>query len=89
MSDGQSFLFHKCYTKGGTDLLYFFDFTLKLCNWLAANRPGHQLLITMDNLNIHKHPMIIHLIYSCSYHVVVCTPYWSCDGSIEYFFNTL
>jgi hypothetical protein len=33
--------------------------------------------------------MIIHLIYSRGHHVVFCAPYWSCDGSIEYDFNTL
>ncbi len=27
--DGHSFSFHKCYTKGGTDLLRFFDFMLE------------------------------------------------------------
>jgi hypothetical protein len=88
--DGHSFLFHKCYTKGGMDLLRFFDFMLELCDWLAANCPGHQFLFTMDNLNIHKHPMIIHLIYSRGHCVVFCAPYWSsCDGFIENVFNTL
>ncbi len=85
---GQSFLFHKCYTKGGTDLLCFDDFMLKLCNWLAANCLGHEFLIRMDNLNIHKHPMMIDLIYFCGHRVVVRVPYWSCAGSIEYGFNT-
>jgi hypothetical protein len=87
--DDHSFLFHKCYTKGGTDLLRFFDFMLKLCDWLAVNRLGRQFLFTMDNLNIHKLPVIIHLIYSHGHCVVFRAPYWSCDGSIEYVFNTL
>jgi hypothetical protein len=87
--DGHSFSFHKYYTKGGTDLLCIFDSMLKLCNWLAVNRPGHQFLFIMDNLNIHKHPMIIHFIYSRGHRVVFRAPYWSCDGSIEYVFNTL
>jgi hypothetical protein len=86
---GHSFLFNKCYTEGGTDLLCFFNFMLGLCDWLVANHPKRQFLFTMDNLNIHKHWMIIHLIYSHGHHVVFCAPYWSCDGSIEYVFNTL
>ncbi len=57
--NGHSFSFHKCFTKGGMDLLRFFDFMLELCDWLAVNCPGRQFLFTMDNLNIHKHPMII------------------------------
>jgi hypothetical protein len=86
---GQSFSFLKSYTKGGTNLLRFFNFMLKLCNWLVANHPGRQILSTMDNLNIYKHPMIIHLLYSRGHCVVFQAPYWSCDGSIEYIFNTL
>jgi hypothetical protein len=46
-------------------------------------------LFAIDNLNIHKHQMIIHFIYSHCHCVVFCAPYWSCDGSIEYVFNTL
>ncbi len=87
--DGHSFLFHKCHTKGGIDLLCFFDFMLELCDWLAANHPGRQFLFTMDNLNIHKHPVMINLIYSHGHCVVFRAPYWYCDGSIEYVFNTL
>jgi hypothetical protein len=85
----QSFSFHKCYTKGGADLLRFFDFMLDLCDWLATNHPGHQFLITIDNLNIHKHPMIIHLIYFRGHRVVFHAPYWYCAGSIEYVVHTL
>jgi hypothetical protein len=71
------------------DLLRFFDFMLELCNWLAANRPGCHFLFTMGNLNIHKHPMILHFIYSCGHCAVFHAPYWSYDGSIEYVFKTL
>ena len=83
------FSFHKCYTKGGADLLRFFDFMLELCDWLAVNHPGRQFLFTMDNLNIHKPLMIIHLIYSRGHRVLFHALYWSCNGSIEYVFDTL
>ncbi len=43
----------------------------------------------MDNLNLHKHPMTITLVYLHGHRVVFWAPYWSCDGAIEYIFNTL
>ena len=44
---------------------------------------------TMDNLNIHKHGLILNLIRNAGYRVVFRAPYWSCDGAIEYVFNTI
>ncbi len=41
------------------------------------------------NLNIHKHPVILDLIHVREYRVIFREPYWSCDGAIEYVFNTL
>jgi len=43
----------------------------------------------MDNLNIHRHPAIDNLIHAQGHRVVLRAPYWSCDGAIEYVFNTL
>jgi hypothetical protein len=43
---------------------------------------------TMDNLNIHKHRLILNLIRNAGYRVVFRAPYWSRDGAIEYF-NTI
>jgi hypothetical protein len=86
---GQAFSFHQTYTEGGTDQFRFYSYMLELCNWLDANRNGRSFLFTMDNLNIHKHAMIINMIYSRGHRVVYRAPYWSCDGAIEYVFNTL
>jgi hypothetical protein len=47
------FSFHKCYTKGWMDLLPFFDFMLKLCDWLAVNYPGRQFFVHDGQL---EHP---------------------------------
>ena len=33
--------------------------------------------------------MTTNLIYACVHHMVFRAPYWSCDGAIEYAFNTL
>ncbi len=74
---------------GGTNLWCFYNFMMELCNWLEANRPGQDVLFTMDNLNIHKHPSIFNLIHERGHHFVFCAPYWSCDGAIEYVFKML
>ena len=84
-----SFSFHRCFMEGGTDLWRFYNFMLELCNWLEANRPGRSFIFTMDNLNIHRHPAIDNLIHARGHRVVFRAPYWSCDGAIEYVFNTL
>jgi hypothetical protein len=67
----------------------FTNYMLELFNWLDTNRNGRSFLFTMDNLNLHKHPMIINMIHSRDHRVVYHAPYWSCDGAIEYVFNTL
>ena len=86
---GQTFSFHRCYTEGGTDLLQLFNFMLELCDWLDAHRPGRSFLFTMDNLNIHKHPVILNLIHGRNHRMIFWAPCWSCDGAIEYIFNTI
>jgi hypothetical protein len=86
---GQAFSFHRCFMEGGTDLWRFFNYMTELCEWLAANRPGRNFIFTMDNLNIHRHPLIDNLIHARGHRVVFRAPYWSCDGAIEYVFNTL
>jgi hypothetical protein len=86
---GQSFSFHRCFTEGGTDLYRFFNYMTELCDWLDDNRPGRSFLFTMDNLNLHRHPIVSNLIYGRGHRVVFRAPYWSCDGSIEYVFNTV
>jgi hypothetical protein len=87
--EGESFSFHRCFIEGGTDLFRFYNFLFELFDWLDANRPGRSFLLTMDNLNIHCHPAMLHLIADRGHRVVFRAPYWSCDGAIEYVFNTL
>ena len=58
-------------------------------DWLGYNQPGRSFLFTMDNLNFHRHPVTTNLIYARGHCVVFRAPYWSCDGAIEYVFNTL
>jgi len=56
---------------------------------LDLNRPGLEFCLTMDNLNIHKHPAVLDLIDDAGHKIVFRAPYWSCDGAIEYVFNTI
>ena len=87
--DGQAFSFHRCFVEGGTDLFRFYNFLLELFDWLAEHRPERLFLLTMDNMNIHRHPAVLNLVAERGHRVVFRAPYWSCDGSIKYVFNTL
>ncbi len=87
--EDKAFSFYRCFTEGRTDLFQFFNFLLELFYWLDANCPGRSFLLTMDNLNIHHHPVIHNLIANHGHRVVFHAPYWSCDGAIKYVFNTI
>ena len=90
LGDGNiSYEFHKQYTEGGTDLWRFYCFMRDLIEDLATQFTGQSFCFTMDNLNIHKHPVILELIQDTGHRVVFRAPYWSCDGAIEYVFNTI
>ena len=69
---GQAFSFHRCFNEGGTDQWRFFNYMTELCDWLAANHPGRSFVFTMDNLNIHSHPLIDNLIHARGHRVVFC-----------------
>jgi hypothetical protein len=71
------------------NLWRFDNFMHNLMEWLDINRPGWSFLFTIDNLNLHRHPVTTKLIYACGHCVVFWAPYWSCDGAIEYIYNTL
>jgi len=86
---GEAFSFHRCFTEGGTNLWRFFNYMRNLMDWLDNNRPGRSFLFTMDNLNLHRHLVTTNLIYERGHRMVFRGPYWSCDGAIEYVFNTL
>ncbi|KAL7451696.1 hypothetical protein ACHAWC_003509 [Mediolabrus comicus] len=81
--------FHRLYSSGGTDLYRFYTFMSELIEFLNTNYPGRSFLFTMDNLNIHKHFIILDLIEDAGHRIVFRAPYWSCDGAIEYVFNTI
>lgn len=83
------FEFHRMFAEGGTDLTRFYTYMEEFIEWLDLNRPGSEFCFTMDNLNIHKHPAVLDLIDDAGHKIVFRAPYWSCDGAIEYVFNTI
>ena len=85
----EPFQFHQQFQRGGTNLARFYNFIDELLNQLAEQFPNQQFLFTMDNLNIHKHQSVKDLIHNAGHGIVYRAPYWSCDGAIEYVFNTL
>ena len=87
--ENDPFEFHRTYYEGGTNTWRFYCFMRDFIEWLDTNRPGDSFCFTMDNLNIHKSPVILDLIDSSGHRVVFRAPYWSCDGAIEYVFNTI
>ena len=88
--DGDNpFEFHRMFSQGGTDLARFFTFMSEFIEYLDVNRPNESFCFTLDNLNIHNHPIILNLIEEAGHRVVFRAPYWSCDGAIEYVFNTI
>ena len=85
----QAFSFHRCYTGGNTDLWRFYNYISDLCNWLADHCLERLFLFTMDNLNLHRGPLVQDLKHSLRHSIVYRAPYWSCDGLIEYVLNTI
>ena len=83
------FSFHRQFTEGGTDLFRFYCFMRDLLHFLSTNYPNRSFLFTMDNLNIHKYPVVLQLIHHHGHRNVFRAPYWSCDGAIEYVFNSI
>jgi hypothetical protein len=75
VGDGEAFSFHRCFTEGGTNLWRFFNYMRNLMDWLDNNRPGRSFLFTMDNLNLHRHPVTTNLIYARGHRVVFRAPY--------------
>ncbi len=73
----------------GLTIFCFYNFIEWTILSLAQNYPSRSFCFTMDNLNIHHNPLILQLITKSGHQYVFWAPYWSCDGTIEYTFNTI
>jgi hypothetical protein len=66
-----------------------YTFIESIIDQLAIDWPGRTFCFTMDNLNIHHSPVLLHMIASWGHRYLFWVPYWSVDGPIEYVFNTI
>ncbi len=73
----------------GLTIFRFYNFIERIILSLAQTYPGRSFCFTMDNLNIHHNPLVLQLITESGHRYVFRAPYWSCDGAIEYIFNTI
>ena len=77
--------------KGGTILDRVANFMQVVLDDLATNpqTARRRFVFTMDNLNVHKHPLIVNMISGAGHGLVFRAPYWPVDGAVEYVFNTI
>ena len=75
--------------EGGTTIHRVYTFFERITDQLAIDRPGRSFCFTMDNLNIHHHPMVLGLLRNRGHRYLFRAPYWSVDGPMEYIFNTI
>jgi hypothetical protein len=77
----------EAWSSEGTNLFRLYNFLERIILDLAPL--GRSFCFTMDNLNIHKNPIILNLIMGAGHRYVFRAPYWAVDGAIEYIFNTI
>jgi len=70
----------------GTTSALFTEYIRRLLRRLA---PGVRRIFLWDNLRAHYCPEVANLIYAAGHAIVPRTPYYPCDGPIEYVFNQL
>lgn len=75
--------------EGGTTIARMLDFVQLILNDIGPATPESWYCFTMDNLNSHKNPMVVNLIYAFGHGVCFRAPYYAVDGAIEYVFNNI
>ncbi len=80
---------HEIWEGEGTTFAIFYRFIEQIIGQLNEDYPGRSFCFTMDNLNVHHNPEILELISEAGHRYIFWAPYWSCDGAIEYVFNTI
>jgi hypothetical protein len=79
----------ECWEHGGTTIDKFVDFIELILDYLRQIFQGQKFIFTMDNLNVHKNPMVVAMIAAEGHGIVFRAPYWPVDGVIEYVFNII
>ena len=85
--DGERWLMME--DRSGTTLPLCVRFIRHILDGLGQGMPGNRRCIVMDNLNVHKHPVVLQMITQAGHMHNFRAPYWPKDGAIEYFFNTV
>jgi hypothetical protein len=71
-----------------TDVPFFLSFIQEILADIGPWAPGRRRhCFTMDNLNVHHHPQVVHSILLSGHRLVFRTPYNPSDGPIELVFN--
>ncbi len=75
--------------KGKDNICDIFWFIEQIITHLYHDHPGWLLWFTIDNLNIHHNPEITELTVEAGHQYETKESYWSYDGTISCFFNTI
>ena len=81
----------KMWRKGRTTLDCFANFMQVVLDGLAANPQiaGQTFTFTRNNLNVHKHPLILNMIRGAGHRLMFRARYWPVGGAVEYVFDTI
>jgi hypothetical protein len=71
--------------EGGTNLFRMYTFIERIIDQLAIDWRGRSFCFTMDNLNIHHNPVLLHMIAIWRHRYLFRAPYWSVDGPMVRF----
>ncbi len=73
----------------GTTIQRYRDFIQRIIVEVGPGTPQRRRCFTMDNLNVHRNPVVSNLILQAGHRILFRAPYYPVDGPIEYVFNTL
>ena len=73
----------------GTTVEIFLGFMTIIVDDLGERYPGRSFCFTMNNLNVHKNPVVVNHVLNARHQLVFQTPYYTVDDVIENIFNTI
>lgn len=75
--------------EGTMKFFRFCNFVCRVIISLGNDHLGCSFCFIMDNLNNHHNFAVLQMIHDAGHWYVFPVPYWSCNGDIEYVFNTI
>jgi len=73
----------------GTTIFDFYYFIHDVIQDLGPGTPQRRYCFILDNLIVHKNPLVLWLILISGHRFVFRAPYWPVDAPIEYVFNVV